>query len=483
VKLTPLARCANRGGCRWLRLFALALLGPLAGCAAMNLLEGKLPIEDEDDLGIITHPYPGWENKAKATLDKIPSAGEKSQTTPAAAASPPATPPASSSVPAATNVNTNVTHEQPAAANPATATSTPPLPAAATALTTSPNQSPSAKLVEALPKLAPPTPAPIVNTTIASTAAAAAPALGHPTHDHPLAVTGAEANPVQPPAPAGDKKVEPTATERLATLMKQRSEFLSALKAEVNRRRSSTSDDEELTRLEKELRLVQLAGEQPEEAVRQIDALDGPERDAFAHLLMGLATWMNADEARRPTLRNAKIVREIRDAAAELAAASKLDVRNLAFCEKVESYGWYTEFSRSQFKPKQQVILYAEVENFSALRIADDSYETELQGSYQIFDSRGNLVDERELPLDKEVCRNYRRDYFLAYLIYLPDGISSGNYRLELTIEDKKGSALHQEPKSPRGEKEDKLAVKSPSSASSYKGRKLGTGTIEFAIK
>jgi len=225
-------------------------------------------------------------------------------------------------------------------------------------------------------------------------------------------------------------------------------------------------------------------GEQPEEAVRQIEALEGPERDAFAHLLMGLATWMNADEARRPTLRNAKIVREIRDAAAELAAASKLDVRNLAFCEKVESYGWYKEFSRSQFKPKQQVILYAEVENFSALRIADDSFETELQGSYQIFDSRGSLVDERELPLDKEVCRNYRRDYFLTYLIYLPDGLSSGNYRLELTVEDKKGSAAHQERTPNRSEKkEDKLVAKSPSSASSYKGRKLGTGTIEFTIK
>lgn len=265
--------------------------------------------------------------------------------------------------------------------------------------------------------------------------------------------------------------------------MKQRSEFLTALKAEVGRRRNSTEDDEELTRLEKELRLVELASEQPEEAVRQIDALEGPERDAFAHLLMGLATWMNADEARRPTLRNAKIVREIRDAAAELAAASKLDVRNLAFCEKVESYGWYTEFTRSQFKPKQQVILYAEVENFTALRTNDNSFETELQGSYQIFDSRGNLVDERELPLDKEVCRNYRRDYFLAYLIYLPEGLSSGDYRLELTIEDKKGSALHQEPKSKYGEKEDKLAVKTSNSASSYKGRKLGSGTIEFTIK
>lgn len=433
----------------------------------MNLLEGKLPIDDEENLGIVTRPYPDWEVRAKETLSKIPTAEAKKQ----AAATPAATLAAAAVVDvvppgaAISNENTTVTHEQSPAANPATTTPAPvaPLPAQNT---------------KPIPAAAP--------KADATPIAAAKPSLARPTQEHSLAVTGAESAAGNVPAANSENtekgKAELTSAERLSTLMKQRSEFLSALKAEVIRRRAATEDNNELRRLEQELRLVQLAGEQPEEAVRQIEALEGPERDAFAHLLMGLATWMNADEARRPTLRNAKIVREIRDAAAELAAASKLDVRNLAFCEKVESYGWYTEFPRSQFKPKQQVILYAEVENFSAIRIADDSFETELQGSYQIFDSRGSLVDERELPLDKEVCRNYRRDYFLAYLIYLPEGLSSGNYRLELTIEDKKGSAAHQEPEARRGVKEDKLA-KTPNSASSYKGRKLGTGTIEFTIK
>ena len=455
-------------------MIAVVCIPLLAGCSTMKLLEGKLPIEDEDDLGIVTHPYPGWENKTKETLNRIPTVDEKKRTI-APAPPPAATPTAAAATAgtAASNDNTTVTHEQPPAANPVT--TAPPSASVPPALQERaiPPRSPAANPRSAA---APP----IVNLPGATVLPAA---LVRPTQEHPLAV--AEEKQVASPETAGDKKKpEPTAAERLSALIKQRGEFLSALKAEVNRRRSSTEDDEELTRLEKELRLVQLAGEEPEEAVRQIEALDGPEKDAFAHLLMGLATWMNPDEALRPTLRNAKIVREIRDAATELAAASKLDVRNLAFCEKVESYGWYTEFPRSQFKPKQQVILYAEVENFTALRIADDSYETELQGSYQIFDSRGNLVDERELPLDKEVCRNYRRDYFLAYLIYLPETISSGNYRLELTVEDKKGTAAPQEPVARRGEKQNPPAkTTKPSSASSYKGRKLGTGTIEFSIK
>jgi hypothetical protein len=460
------------------------MFSSMAGCAAMNLLEGKLPIGNDDDLGLVTSPYPGWDDQAKKALDRIPSKDGKAKTP-----QPTAKVDSPTGIPVA-ETEIAVTQEQPAVTNPAAT------PASVTTEATAKGAIPpvqSAPIVKAPPAISP---------AVSPPPAVAVPTLAHPTHNHPVAVAGAEQSPsnvpaaavatAAGPATAGDNKKEPTAAERLSALIKQRSEFLEALTAEVNRRRNSADDAEELIRLEKELRLVQLAGEQPEEAVRQIEKLDATEKDAFAHLLMGLATWMSADEARRPTLRNAKIVREIRDAAAELAAASKLDVRNLAFCEKVESYGWYTEFTKSQFKPKQEVLLYAEVENFTAVKISEESYETELQGSYQIFDSHGKLVDERELPLDLEQCRNYRRDYFLAYRIYLPDGLSSGSYRLELTVEDKKGSAIHPEPKprSPlaetqqRGEKEGKLGkLAVPSSASSYKGRKLGTGTIEFTIK
>ena len=489
----------------WLHAVVAATAAPLlfAGCSSLSLLEEKLKTS-EDELGIVTRPYPGWETKAKATLDAIPTAEEKkaaasgknqphgaqaqaaqAQEATVKSAPPPipAQPPVSTNVApaAAADTGMTITPEQPTAVNPAGP--------AATVAPQVPVPSPSAPLP--LPAESPA--APLNNPSV----------LAHPTPERPLAVTSAElAAPVPTPAlhasadnssgipsapkPQGqssEQKKEPTPAERLAALMKQRGELLTAFKAEVERRRMSTENEQELRRLEQELRLLYLTAEQPDEAVRQIEALDVPEREAFTHLLMGLTTWMNADEAHRPTMRNAKVLREIRDAAGELAAASKLDVRNLAFCEKVESYGWYTEFSRNQFKPKQQVILYAEVENFTAEKTGDEAYETELQGSYQIFDSRGNLVDERELPRDKEVCRNYRRDYFLAYLIYLPDGLSPGNYRLELTVEDIKGSASRQKDPARSSRRSSPAEQAEKGSSSAYKGRKLGEGTIEFSVK
>ncbi len=69
----------------------------------------------------------------------------------------------------------------------------------------------------------------------------------------------------------------------------------------------------------------------------------------------------------------------------------------------------------------------------------------------------GKMVAERKLPLDRETCRNFRRDYFLAYRIYLPKEILPGKHRLELTVEDLKA-------------------------AEPAKGSKFGTAVIEFTV-
>lgn len=237
-----------------------------------------------------------------------------------------------------------------------------------------------------------------------------------------------------------------------------RSDLIEALEAEIRERRGETSPSDELLRLEQQLRLVYLASGRIDDAVSEVQSLDAQQREAYKHLMFGLGVWLSPDEARRPPLRGAKVLQSLREATGELAAASKLELRNLVFCERVDHFGWYTEFPRKEFQPKQQVILYAEIENFTAEHKGPAGYETELQGSYEILDSSGQIIASRQLQLDKEVCRNYRRDYFLAYRVYMPDNIVPGRYRLELTVEDLKA----------RGK---------------YQGRKLGEAMIEFTIR
>lgn len=272
------------------------------------------------------------------------------------------------------------------------------------------------------------------------------------------AIEGNAANPAATIVATTAPAEAPTTEDRQRTLEKARTELIAALEAEIRDRRAQNAADAGLPRLEQQLRLLYLAADRLDDAAAAVESLDGPQREAYKHLMFGLGVWLSPDEASRAPLRTAKALRSLRDATAELATGSKLELRKLAFCERVEYFGWYTEFPRNEFRPKEQVILYVEVDNFSAEKKGPEGFETELQGSYQIFDERGQIVAERQLPLDRETCRNFRRDYFLAYPIYMPDQISPGRYRLELTIEDRKAS-------------------------SNYQGRKLGEGLIEFSIR
>jgi hypothetical protein len=275
------------------------------------------------------------------------------------------------------------------------------------------------------------------------------------------------------PAPAGASSssvISPTATAAHAAtghietasgtvqLEHAQSALIESLQNEIRTRREANSKDDELPRLEQQLRLVYLAAGRFDDAVAAVESLDASQREAYKNLMFGLGVWLSPDEARRSALRGAKVLHSLRDASSELASGSKLELRNLVFCERVDHFGWYSEFPKNEFQPKQQVILYAEVENFAAEKKGPAGFETELNGSYEILDSSGQIVASRKLQPDKEICRNYRRDYFLAYRIYMPDGISPGRYRLELTVEDLKAG-------------------------SKYQGRKLGDGTIEFTVR
>jgi hypothetical protein len=250
----------------------------------------------------------------------------------------------------------------------------------------------------------------------------------------------------------------PSQEESPVHLDKARGDLIQALEAEIRRLREANTSDEELPRLEQQLRLAYLTAGRLDDAVAAVESLESQQQEAYKNLMFGLGVWLSPDEARRPPLRSAKVLHSLRDATSDLAAGSKLELKNLVFCERVDYFGWYTEFPRKEFQPKQQVILYVEVENFAAEQKGPAGFETELQGSYEILDASGQIIASRQLQLDKEICRNYRRDYFLAYRLYMPENITPGRYRLELTVEDLKA----------RGK---------------YQGRKLGEGMIEFTIR
>ncbi len=182
----------------------------------------------------------------------------------------------------------------------------------------------------------------------------------------------------------------------------------------------------------------------PDGAVDAIEGMNAKEQEFLRHHLLGM--WSMVDTAGHPvaTRRWSSALPELRLATQHLSLiAESLEVRSLAFCREIQSYGQTTPFESSRFEPGQKVILYCEIDNFTALK-TQDGYETHLQGSYEVFDSKGQKVAGQVLPADKQLCANHLRDYFIAYQMGLPTGLEPGSYRLELTMECLQGQKYGQ---------------------------------------
>lgn len=190
-------------------------------------------------------------------------------------------------------------------------------------------------------------------------------------------------------------------------------------------------------------RMVHLALGELEPALKPIEGLQPAEQDFFRHQFQALHDAIdprgNPVLARRWTL----VMDSQRRATSHLGAVSNLEIKNAAFCSNVDGFGSVTKFPSASFRTKQEVLLYCELENFVSLPVKD-GFQTILQGSYEIVDANGHRVFEALLSEDSDICRHQRRDYFIAYRIYMPDNLQAGRYQLRLTIEDMKGRKFGQ---------------------------------------
>ena len=191
------------------------------------------------------------------------------------------------------------------------------------------------------------------------------------------------------------------------------------------------------------LRMIHLASNNLEKAMEPIRNLSATEQDYYRHQLQALYESGNPDAAPVASRRWSSVMNAQRQATGHLANLSSLEVRNAAFCTDVQGYGNVTPFKSKVFRPDQDVLLYCELENVTSDEIAN-GYETQVQGNYQIFDKTGNRIAEQLLPMEKEICQNHRRDYFVVYRIFMPMQIVAGDFEMRITVEDMKGKKFGQ---------------------------------------
>ncbi len=170
------------------------------------------------------------------------------------------------------------------------------------------------------------------------------------------------------------------------------------------------------------LRMLYLLADRREDALRPIPSAPPAVQEFWSQELYGLATWLDSRRVGDPSRRAGESKPALAGAADRLGQLGPLVVRNVAFITEVQSYGVYKPFPKAEFTPGQELLLYAEVEGFKS-EDTPKGFQTALQASYQVFDSRGGRVASQDLNTVEETCRNPRRDFFLAYHLSLPKRI------------------------------------------------------------
>jgi len=183
--------------------------------------------------------------------------------------------------------------------------------------------------------------------------------------------------------------------------------------------------------------------------------LHGHEAEFWRHQLLGLQLGTQREQIAVSSKRAEQMLPEFHLATRALANQSSLKLDHVAFCTSVYGYADVEPIYPCRFQADQEVLLYVELENFVSDSVVDGDpsgpqgienqelvYETEIHGSYEIVDFERQVITEHTLPQDKQRCRNPRRDYYIAYRIFIPLEITAGQYQLELKLSDVKGQKV-----------------------------------------
>lgn len=193
--------------------------------------------------------------------------------------------------------------------------------------------------------------------------------------------------------------------------------------------------------LDLRLRLLYVSSGRVQDALGPLSAVDTKEQQFWTSELFGLAALLDEERMPDENLRATYAGRELRRAITRLGEIGALDVRNLACCRSVESWGIYEKLNVASdiFRGGEEILLYAELENFVSHQV-EDGFRTTLDARYEIRNDSGQRISHGDFEELTEICRNYRRDFFVHYRIRLPKDIAPGHYTLHLFIKDVLGN-------------------------------------------
>ncbi|MGE5194015.1 MAG: hypothetical protein ACM3U2_16085 [Deltaproteobacteria bacterium] len=235
------------------------------------------------------------------------------------------------------------------------------------------------------------------------------------------------------PAQTGNPPADGAAREQLAR-------YIAVVEAEASELQPGETEMERLAYIEKQvhLRMLYLMSGQQERALQAIPGLDPADQEFWQQTFWGLTNYFDTASIPSDSERATQTVTQMTNAVLRLQEKARLELRNVTFCHKISSFGNYEKYSRDEFSPGQEVLLYAEVANIHSEPVSDGKFRTKLKSTIEIFrhGPQGELMERIDLPETVDVCRTHRRDYFHSYQFTIPAKLALGPHVLTLSVED-----------------------------------------------
>jgi hypothetical protein len=186
------------------------------------------------------------------------------------------------------------------------------------------------------------------------------------------------------------------------------------------------------------LRLLYLMSGQQARSLERIVGLEPADQEFWTQMLWSMVNYFDVEGIPNQDERATETISQLRTAIQKLQENARLKIGNVNFCQKILSYGNYETFENDKFRPKQSVLIYAEIENFASERRTDGMYRTQLKSTIEIRkggEQGGEAVKTIDFDATTDLCRNHRHDYFHSYELQIPAGLQ-GSYVLVLIVED-----------------------------------------------
>jgi len=185
--------------------------------------------------------------------------------------------------------------------------------------------------------------------------------------------------------------------------------------------------------------LLRFARDEPTPDLSTTAGLSTEDREILAAVLDGLNNFRNTVRADSNLLLSRKI-QPILDMADRLRGRAELTIPTIALCTRVDSFGVYRPVSAPRFAAGKdnEVIVYCELANFTAVQNGDKLWETRLKQEIVLYTDTGMAVwpEKSNAQLFVDLARNRRHDFFIPRKIKLPAALTIGRYLLKVTISD-----------------------------------------------